>query len=56
MKKSYVIIIIIIIIIIIVVVVVVVVGCTRWRSWLRHCAISPKTEGSFPDEVTGYFY
>jgi hypothetical protein len=22
---------------------------TRWRSWLRHCATSPKAAGSIPD-------
>jgi hypothetical protein len=26
-------------------------GGTRWRSWLRHCAISRKVEGSIPDGV-----
>ena len=26
-------------------------GCTRWRSWLRHCATSRKVAGSIPDGV-----
>ena len=30
-------------------------GGTRWRSWLRHCAISWKVAGSIPD-VTGIFH
>jgi hypothetical protein len=28
---------------------------TRWRSWLRHYATSPKVAGSIPDEVTEFF-
>ena len=28
---------------------------TRWRSWLRHCAISQKVAGSIPDCVIGIF-
>ena len=31
-------------------------GGTRWRSWLRHCAISRKVAGSIPDGVTGIFH
>ena len=31
-------------------------GGTRWRSWLRHCATSPKVAGSIPDGVTGIFH
>ena len=27
-------------------------GGTRWRSWLRHCATSPKVAGSISDGVT----
>jgi hypothetical protein len=30
--------------------------CTRWRSWLRHCAISRKVAGSIPDGVIGIFH
>ena len=30
--------------------------CTRWCSWLRHCAISRKVAGWFPDCVTGIFH
>jgi hypothetical protein len=29
--------------------------CTRWRSWLRHCATSRKVEGSIPDGVIVFF-
>ena len=29
---------------------------TRWRSCLRHCAISRKLAGSIPDGVTGIFH
>ena len=29
---------------------------TRWRSWLRHCAISRKVAGSIPDGVIGIFH
>jgi hypothetical protein len=28
----------------------------RWRSWLRHCAISRKVAGSIPDGVIGFFH
>jgi len=28
---------------------------TRWRSWLRHSAISQKVAGSIPDGITGIF-
>ena len=28
----------------------------RTRSWLRHCATSPKVRGSIPDGVTGIFH
>ena len=28
---------------------------TRWRSWLRHCAISRKVAVSIPDGVIGIF-
>ena len=31
-------------------------SCTRWRSWLRHCAGSRKVAGWFPDCVTGIFH
>ena len=31
-------------------------GGTRWRSWLRHCAISRKVAGSIPDGVIRIFY
>jgi len=31
-------------------------GGTRWRSWLRHCAISRKIAGSIPDGVIGLFH
>ena len=31
-------------------------GATRWRSWLRHCATSPKVTSSIPDCVPGIFY
>ena len=30
--------------------------CTRWRSWLRHCATSRKIAGSIPYDVTGFFH
>ena len=30
--------------------------CTRWRSWLRHCATSRKVAGSIPDGVNGIFH
>jgi hypothetical protein len=43
------------IIITIIIIFIIIVGCTRWHSWLRHCAISQKAEGSFSDEVTGIF-
>jgi hypothetical protein len=29
---------------------------TRWRSWLRHCAINRKVAGSIPDGVFGIFH
>jgi hypothetical protein len=29
---------------------------TRLRSWLRHCARSPKVAGSIPDGVIGFFH
>ena len=29
------------------------VRCTRWRSWLRHCATSRKVAGSITDSVVG---
>jgi hypothetical protein len=29
-------------------------GGTRWRSWLRHYAISRKVAGSNPDEIIGF--
>ena len=29
---------------------------TRWRSWLRHYATSPKVAGSIPDGVIGIFH
>jgi hypothetical protein len=29
--------------------------CTRWRSWLRHCATIRKVADSIPDGVTGNF-
>ena len=28
-------------------------GCTRWRSWLRHCATRRWVACSFPDGVIG---
>jgi len=28
---------------------------TRWRSWLRHCAISRKVAGSIPGGAIGFF-
>jgi hypothetical protein len=31
-------------------------GGTRWRIWLRHCAISRKVVDSIPDGVTGIFH
>jgi hypothetical protein len=31
------------------------IGCTRWRSWLRHCATRRKVAGSIPDGVVGIF-
>jgi len=31
-------------------------GSVRWRSWLRHCAISRKVAGSVPNGVTGIFH
>ena len=31
-------------------------GVTRWRSWLRLCAISWKVSGSIPCIVTGIFH
>ena len=30
-----------------------VIGDTLWRSWVRHCASSPKVAGSIPDGVIG---
>jgi hypothetical protein len=33
-----------------------VVGVKRWCSWLRHCVISWKVEGSIPDYVIGIFH
>jgi hypothetical protein len=27
----------------------------RWRSWLRHCATSPKVAGSIPDGTLKFF-
>jgi hypothetical protein len=30
--------------------------CTRWRSWLRHCATSREVASSIPDGVTGIFH
>jgi len=32
------------------------VWCTRWRSWLRHCATSRKVTGPIPDGVIGIFH
>jgi len=29
--------------------------CTRWCSWLRHCATSQKVAGSITDGVIGTF-
>ena len=29
--------------------------CSRWRSWLRHCATSRKVAGSIPAGVVGIF-
>ena len=31
-------------------------GHEWWRSWLRHCAKSPKVAGSIPDGVIGNSY
>ena len=31
-------------------------GGTRWRNWLRHCAISRKVAGSIPDGVIATFH
>jgi len=31
-------------------------GGTRWRSWLRHCAITWKVMGLIPDGVIGIFH
>ena len=31
-------------------------GGTRWRSWLRHCATTPKVAGSIPDGVIEIFH
>ena len=31
-------------------------GCTQWRSWLRHCATSRKVAGSIPDGVIAIFH
>jgi len=31
-------------------------GGTRWRIWLKHCAISRKVAGSIPDGVIGIFH
>jgi hypothetical protein len=28
----------------------------RWRSWLRHCAITRKVAGSIPDGIIGIFH
>ena len=30
-------------------------GCTRWCSWLRHCATNQKVAGSIPDSIIGIF-
>jgi hypothetical protein len=30
--------------------------CTRWRSWLWHCATNRQVAGSIPDDVIGIFY
>jgi hypothetical protein len=32
------------------------VRCTRWHSWLRHCATSRKVAGSILDGVFGIFH
>jgi hypothetical protein len=32
------------------------VSCTRWRSWLRHCATSRKVAVSIPDVATEIFH
>ena len=31
-------------------------GDTRWRHWLRHCAISRKVAGSISDVGIGIFH
>ena len=31
-------------------------GGTRWRSWLRHCAIRRKVAGLIPDDVIRIFH
>jgi hypothetical protein len=31
-------------------------GGTRWCSWLRHCATSPKVAGSIPDDIIGFLH
>ena len=31
-------------------------GCTQWRTWLRHCATRREVAGSIPDGVTGIFH
>jgi hypothetical protein len=30
--------------------------CTRWHSWLKHCATNRKVKGLIPDYVTGIFH
>ena len=32
------------------------VAAVWWRSWLKHCATSPKVAGSIPDGVIGIFH
>jgi hypothetical protein len=32
------------------------IGCTRWRSWFRHCATSRKVAGTNSDVVIGIFH
>jgi len=34
----------------------VLISLTRWRSWLRYCAISRKVAGSIPDYVIRIFH
>jgi hypothetical protein len=31
-------------------------GCTRWCSYLKHCATSRKVAGLIPHGVNGIFY